>query len=220
MLLAVAALCFAPPMSWPSTNDDQWNNVATLTRRATYIFIDRNHTCFDGMIKQVGDRAVTITRLNAPEITVERTSLLRITSGAWAGGVLFSGRSSWSDVVRIVGRHFHPNVALVMKSRQEYKGKLLSASDATLILKSSGKKVNVGKDDVSTISYVQPKPLSSSAAYADDELAWMKVFDPQLWPRLMRLQSSMSIRLYDASSPQDDSSIICKPEGDVTQAVF
>lgn len=209
-LMIVGALYSAPPKIWSFDNDNQWNNLATLNRRATYTFIDRNHSCFEGMIKQVDDRAVTITRRNSPEIATERRNLLRVTWGAWAGGVIFSGRSSWSDVVRIVGRRFHPDIAVVMKSGQEHKGKLFSASDTTLTLESSRKNLDINKDEVSTVSYIRSKPLSDSAAYADDELAWMKVFDPQLWPRLLHLQSPLSVRLYDASSREDTSSIVCR----------
>src|SRR6266851_369231 len=161
-LLVAATLCSAPPMMWPSSNDDPWNDVAKLTRRASYTFVDRNRSCIDGKIKEVDDRAVTIVRGKAPEVTMERAHLLRITSGGWAGGVIFSGRSSWSDVVRIVGPRFHPDIAVVMKSGQEHKGKLLSASDVALTLERSRKRVNISKDEVSTVSYIRLKPLGDS----------------------------------------------------------
>jgi hypothetical protein len=216
-LLVAATLCIAPPMMWPSTSDDQWNVVAKLTRKTTYTFVDRNHSCVSGKIRQLDDRAVTIIRRSAPEITMERTSLLRITWGGWAGGVIFSGRSSWSDVIRIVGRSFQPQIAVVMKSGTEHRGKLLSASNVALTLENWRKKININKDEVSSVSYIRPAPLSESAAYADDELAWMKVFDPQLWPRLLHLQSPLSVVLYDASVLEDNSSIVCNPGADVTQ---
>jgi hypothetical protein len=221
MTLALAAtLCLLPTKMWPRSSDDQWDAVAGIDRRASLTFVDRNRNCVDGKIKHEDTRAVTVMRRNALESTLERTNVLRISSGGWAGGVVFSGRSSWSDVVRIVGRRFHPDIAVAMKSGEEYKGKLLSASDTVLTVKSSKKKTIINKGDVSTVSYIRPKPRSDSADYANDELAWMKVFDPQLWPRLLHLRSSMSIRLYDTSLTQDDSSIICKPGPDLTQPAF
>ena len=54
--------------------------------------------------------------------------------------------------------------------------------------------------------------MSESAAYADDELAWMKVFDPELWPYLLHLEPPLWILFYDASAPQDDSRIVCKQD--------
>jgi hypothetical protein len=104
-----------------------------------------------------------------------------------------------------------------MKSGKKGRGKLLSASDMALTLESWGKAANIRKDDVSTVSYIRAKPLSDSAAYADDELAWMKVFDPQLWPHLMHLESPLTVPLYDASLPEDDSSIVCRNGTDVTR---
>ena len=216
-LLVAVILCFAPPISWPSSNDDLWNNVAKLPRGSTYVFVDRSHGCVDGKIKQLDDGAVTIIRGNAPEAKTERANLLRITSGYWALGVIFSGRSSWFDVVHLVGGRFHPEIAVLMKSGKKGRGKLLSASDMALTLESWGKAANIRKDDVSTVSYIRAKPLSDSAAYADDELAWMKVFDPQLWPHLMHLESPLTVPLYDASLPEDDSSIVCRNGTDVTR---
>jgi len=81
----------------------------------------------------------------------------------------------------------------------------------------AGKKTNINKSEISIVRYIRPKPLSDFAEYSDDELAWMKVFDPQLWPRMLHLQS-MSIRLHDSSLPQDDSTIVCTPgAGDITR---
>lgn len=219
-LALAGTLCLLPTKIWPSSSHDQWDTVAGIDRRASLTFVDRNPNCMDGKIKQADNRTVTVLRRSAPETTLERTNVLRISSGGWAGGVVFSGRSSWSDVVRIVGRRFHPDIDVAMKSGEEYKGKLLSASDRVLTVESLKKKKIINKSDVSTVSYIRPKPLSESAEYANEELAWMKVFDPQLWPHLLHLQSSMSIRLYDASLAQDESSIVCKPGLDLTHPAF
>ena len=227
-VLVTTTLCSAPPIMWSSSNDDQWNNVKQVTRRTNYIFVTRDHDCLGGKVKHIDESVITIMRRNAPEITIQRTDLLRITSGEWAPGVIFSGRSSWSDVVNIAGKHFYATIAVLTKSGQEHKGKLLSVSDKAMALESSGKNVTIAKNEVSTVSYIRPKPLSESAAYADDELAWMKIFDPQLWPRLLHLQSLLSIRLYDASLPEGNSAIVCnsdpwlqrQPGPDVTRPPF
>lgn len=219
-LALAGTLCLLPAKMWSSSSDGQWEAVAKIDRGASLTFVDRTRNCVDGKIKHADNRTLTVLRRNASETLLERTNVLRISRGGWAGGVVFSGRSSWSDVTRIVGRRFHPDIAVAMKSGEEYKGKLISASETSLTVENSKKKTIIDKRDVSTVSYIRPKPLSDSAEYADDELAWMKIFDPQLWPRLLHLQSSMSIRLYDTSLPQDDSSIICKPGPDVTQPAF
>ena len=53
------------------------------------------------------------------------------------------------------------------------------------------------------------KPLSNSAAYADDELTFLKIFDPELWPKLFGLQGSLDVRLFDASLPEDNTPVVC-----------
>jgi hypothetical protein len=216
VLLPAAVLCFAPLRMWASGNDDQWQALAKIDHNATCTFVDRNHSCVDGKIGRIDDQSVTIKHHADPETTIERTNLLRVTSGGWAGGVIYSGRSSWLDIVRISGRRFHPEITVVMKSGEAHEGKLLSASDSALVVERSRKQLNILKDEVSTVSYVRAKPLSDSAEYADDELAWMKIFDPQLWPHLMHLQGRLSILLYDVSVPEDNSPIVCKPGSDLT----
>jgi hypothetical protein len=79
-----------------------------------------------------------------------------------------------------------------------------------VILESASGTVDINKNEISTVNYIRPSPLSDSAANSDDELAWMKIFDPQLWPKMLHLEPVMSVRLYDASFPEDDSTIVCK----------
>jgi hypothetical protein len=215
-------------MMWSAGSDDQWNTFRQVKHRANYIFVTRDRNCIGGKIKHMDDSAVAITQSTASDIVIQQPDLLRITYGAWGPGVIFSRRSSWSDIVSIVGKHFQPEIVVVTASGQEHKGKLVRASDKSMILKSSGKTVNIVKDEVSRVSYIRPKPLSESAAYADDELAWMKVFDPQLWPHLLHLESPLSVRLYDSSLPEDSSAIVCnadpwvhsQPGPDVTSAPY
>jgi hypothetical protein len=227
-VLLAAVFCSAPPGICSSSDDHQWNNVAQVSHGATYIFVPHDHNCVLGRIKRIDDSGVTVDRRSSPEVTIPRSQLLRITSGGWAPGVVFTARSSWLDVVSVVGERLHPYIAVFTKSGQKHEGKLLRASDRTLTLESSGKTVDIAKGEVSTVSYIRPMPPSDSAAYADDELAWMKVFDPQLWPNMLHLRSALSIRLYDASLSEDDSTIVCnsnpwtqkQPGPDVTTPAY
>lgn len=219
--LALAGILgLLPAKLWCSNTDDQWETVTKLGRGASLTFVDRARNCVGGKIKHADNRTVTVMRRHGSDTTLERTNVLRISAGGWAGGVVFSGRSSWSDVLWIVGRRFHPDIGIALKSGEEYQGTLMSASETGLTVEVSKRRRNIDKRDISIVNYIRPKPLSDSAEYADDELAWMKVFDPQLWPRLLHLRSSISIRLYDASSSQDDSSIVCSPGPDLTHAAF
>src|SRR5438445_13751370 len=163
-VLVTTTLCAAPPIMWSSSNDDQWNNVKQVTRRTNYIFVTRDRDCVGGKIKHMDDSVITIMRPHAPETTIQRTDLLRITYGEWAPGVIFSGRSSWSDVVNIAGKHFYASIGVVTKSGQEHKSTLLSVSDKVMAIESSCKNVTIAKNKVYTVSYIRLKPLSETTA--------------------------------------------------------
>ena len=205
-------LCSIAPQISCSPLDDQWNSLRQITNRTDYIFVNYGRDCIRGKIKQVNQSDIVVAREDGSQTVIRKPDLLRITLGAWQPGLIFTARSSWFDVHQLVGRHFRPEIAVTMKSGQKHKGRLLSASDASVELRTSGATLNIAKVDVSAITYIRSKPLSSSASYADAELAWMKVFDPELWPHLFRLQSPLSIVVYDASAPQDDSRIVCNQD--------
>ena len=140
---------------------------------------------------------------------IPRTDLSRVSIGPWASGVIFTARSSWSDVVNLVGRNIHPEAVIGTNSGEERRGKLIAASATALVLKIAEKSVTIAKADIAQVTYVREKPASDSATYADDELTFLKIFDPQLWPYMLHLQGTLSIRLYDKSFPEDDSPGIC-----------
>src|SRR5260221_13422873 len=157
--------------------------------------------------------AITVAHCYSSEIRVTGPHVLCIPATPWVlssfdPGVVFSARSSWLDILSIVGKYNHPQIMVFTKAGEKYQGKLLSASAKALTLESSGKTVDIGKDEVSTVSKISAMPLSDSATYVDQEFAWMKIFDPQLWPSMLH-ESVLSIRLYDTSLPEDSSPIVC-----------
>lgn len=203
--------------------DTQWSNVKEMSRKTTFIFVLRDRHCAWSRIKRADDSTVTIGETQ--EVVLQRADLLRVTSAAWAPSVIFSGRSSWFDVEALIGSKFHPPISIITKSGQQRSGKLVDCSDDHLAIESGGRETRIGKEDISTVSYVRPKPLSDGAAYANSELAWGKIFDPQLWPIMLHLQPSVSVRLYDASVPEDNSRILCEGPApraglDVTQTAY
>lgn len=165
------------------------------------------------MIASVTDTTLVVNEPHGQPISINRQELLRVNQGDWGAGVLFSSRSSWADVNAVTslnGRTLRPKIFVETKSGRTQEGTLTSLSDAEIAMDSQHNLIHVAKTDISTLSYVTAKPLSSSAAYADDELAWMKIFDPQLWPKMFGFQGSVRVRLYDASLPEDNSSIVCR----------
>ncbi len=192
---------------------ESWNNLKQLTHKATFIFVKTDRNCIGGMIASVTDRALVVKELHGQPITITREELLHVNQGDWGAGVLFSSRSSWADVNAVTsrnGRTLKSKVLIETKSGRTQQGTLTSVSEGDIAMDSQHNVIHVAKADIATVSLVTSKPLSSSASYADDELAWMKIFDPQLWPKMFGFQGSMRVRLFDASLPEDNSPIVCR----------
>src|SRR5205807_1547074 len=88
------------------TKHDSWDNLNRVTHRRTYTFVDRERNCVGGEIVAVTDRDVTLKRLDwqagkrpkSVTLTIERPNVLRIEDGAKVIDVVYSGKSSWSEL--------------------------------------------------------------------------------------------------------------------------
>ena len=69
---------------------------------------------------------------------------------------------------------------------------------------------NFTKGEVSRVDYVVLKPLSETEEFHWDELAMLRIFDPQLYPRLFHLGDTMPVTLYQAAVAEDNSVVACK----------
>jgi hypothetical protein len=192
---------------------ESWNNLKHVTHRATFIFVKANKTCIAGMIDSITDTTLVVKEPHGQPITINREELSRVSDGDWGGGVLFSSRSSWADVNAVTsldGRTLKPTVFVETKSGRTQQGILINVSEDEITMDSQHKIIHFAKADISNISYLTAKPLSNSASYADDELAWMKIFDPELWPKMFGFQGSLTVQLFNANLPEDNSSIVCR----------
>jgi len=204
--MLIGSMACPPMLSADSTN--QWDNLKQVTRRVSFYFVDRNGDCVIGKVKNVDDTAVPVTRANASQTKIDRADLLRVTDGRRSYNVVFSGRSSWSDVLALIPAQnadkWRPKVVVQTNTGVQYKGQLIDASQGTISLKISGKTRDISKQEVSTVSLVRPKPVKFSNT--DRELVFFAFLDPNLWPGIF---GRLAVRLYDANSPEDDSPIIC-----------
>jgi hypothetical protein len=213
LLLSATLFCLTPvsfPQALPTS--ESWNNLKQLTHKRNLIFVRMDRSCIAGAINSVSDTAIVIKDLHGESVPIARGDLLRVSGADWGPSVLFSRRSSWSDLMAVASwlhRPLHPDVVVGNKSGKTQRGKLQTISETELVLESDHKALHITKGDISVVDYVTAKPLSSSAEYADGELAWMKIFDPELWPKLFGFQGVVNVRLFDASLPEDNSSIVC-----------
>ncbi len=198
-----------------ATQQDEisWKNLNQLTHRATFIFVTNTRDCVAGSLKSSNSHSFTVRVRDKSTRTLQRDDLLRVSRGAWAPGVLFSGRSSWLDVVALKSKTLPQlpiRVQVTTKAGQEHEGNLIRVSDEDLTLQTDNHELKLPKANISTVSYLVPKPLSDSAMYADEELVFLKIFDPELWPVMFGTQPKLNVPLFDASVPEDNSQVICR----------
>jgi len=214
VLLWLSLTALSPPAWCANDQKDGWDSLKRVPHGATLIFADRSDNCLAGRIKSYDSDAIVVTRHNESDAKIDRSNVLRITTNAWESGLVYNGRSSWLDVVGLVpirrSKKWRATVLVEMNTGENARGQLIDASQGEITLRTSSKSLVIARRQISTLSYVRPQPLSDLAEYANDELAWMRIFDPQLWPTLFHAQGSLVVRIYDVNLPQDDSPIVCK----------
>jgi preprotein translocase subunit YajC len=183
---------------------DPWENLRCVTRHRAYTFFDRESNCTTGQILTVTDQSVTIKPPQGNNITVERRNVVRVTDWNGRNNVIYSAKSSWSDVEAI---NTKASVNVLTKNGRVCQGKVVSTSDTGITLMHSNCDINLAKEDIAQVYRVRSKPMSEGAERSAQELF---VVDPRLWPYLLNISAKISVRLYDSSVPEDDSPVQCK----------
>jgi hypothetical protein len=210
--IIVLGVSLRPGLAVAQQSDPAWNNLSELSHRASITFITQERKCVIGVLKSVSDTSVIVKVKDGKTTTIQRPDLLRVQLNWYGSPILFSARSSWADVVALAPKQhpqLHPRIIVETKTGQKNEGTLISASDDGLTLQSHDGRADISKSNVVRVTSVVQKPVSDSAAYADDELVFLKVFDPELWPVIFGVQGSLRVTLFDASSPDDNSQITC-----------
>ncbi len=201
-------------------SSDPWALLQKLTRKATYQFMLRDQHCLSGRIVRATPAEVVVT-LSTPGPSGEkfrsipRRDLLRLSS---AGTILYSGRSSWSDLI-----------SLHLRQREHLKvltpsGKILKAeppqrtntadpgiaTDLELRVEGgAGGVQTISKVQVSRVYFVAQKPYTDGQAYALDELGPLLIFDPDAYQYWLHLEKYVDVLLYDASVPEESGVLNC-----------
>jgi hypothetical protein len=171
-----------------------------VTHDATLTFVQRNGTCVRGTILKFDTASVTVVPFKQPPVTLARNSLLQVNQG---NALLFSGRSSWSDVEHT---HLYPREALVltMKSGERIKGNPMKVASDSITLKHRFSTTTFLKSDVSSVDYLRSKPATDGFNLALEEAPWALIFYPEFYYRAGGLEGRIPVRLYDVSQPQDE----------------
>lgn len=185
---------------------DPWENLMRVTKHRAYTFVDRESNCVTGKILNVTGQSVTIMSPEAKSITIERKNALRVTDGRHVFDVVYSAKSSWSDVEALPPKT-KEQVRVLTKDGREYEGNLVSVSETEMTLMQTTGNTKLVKEDIAQVYYVRYKPLSEGVEHSAQEMFFA---DPRFWPYFLNISAKISVRLYDSSVPEDDSPVQCK----------
>ena len=98
-----------------------------------------------------------------------------------------------------------------MKDGERYSGKPISTTDTTIVLNTLTQTKTLTKQDILTVDYVRQKPLTDDEEYLAQEAGFLLLFSPMSYVRAAGVSLKLDVHLYDASKPEDNSEVICKP---------
>jgi hypothetical protein len=206
---SIASLAKSPDQA------DAWSVLNKITHKRSYMIETRDRKCMWGMITEVtADRLTakvyTSNSSRSPDTVIfPHADVLRVTSGRT---VYYSGRSSWSDVssLHVDGRE---RLRIVTTDGKTYEVKApYTISDDSITLRTSGKSTKVSKSDISQVYDIVVKPLTANGEYLAEELGPMIIFDPDLYVYGLHLEQYVSVLLYNASDPEENSPAQCVPK--------
>jgi hypothetical protein len=63
--------------------------------------------------------------------------------------------------------------------------------------------LNLPKGGILTVDYLRQRPISDGAEYLIQEVPVLMLFSPDTWARAAHLEPRLSVRIFDASRPED-----------------
>lgn len=226
LLLCVSiSLLFVVPAPGGGRNDP-WQAIRQLNRGVGYVFVKRDMTCQYGQLKKVTGSSVSI-KTDRADVVIDRSALLRVRWGFGGRSVkddnpnlplfiLFSGRSSWGDLLAFqpFESKEHPgstlHFSLTTKDGKSHRGILREVEPEAIVLADSfGTTSTFGKGQIGQVDFITQKPLSDTEEFHWEELAMLRVFDPQLYPRMFHIGDTLAVTLYQSRRTEDDSKIAC-----------
>jgi len=181
--------------------DDGWLNMKRVTRDRPYAVLLRNSHCIRGGLLRVSEDALVLQIQPGRELVIERSQVLAVADYSHYSpndyALVFSGRSSWSDV-KDVGLRGSEYLSVITKHSQQQRWSNPTVSDDSI----TGEGRAISKTDVRFVYYYRFKPLTLEEEYLDLERA--DLFAPRLWFH-GALLGKIAVLLYDSTVQEDNS---------------
>jgi hypothetical protein len=101
--------------------------------------------------------------------------------------------------------------SVTTKDGKVHLGILSQVTESEITVADSfGKESTFSKKEISIVAHITDKPLSETEEFHWEELTMLRIFDPQLYPRLFHIGDTMPVRLYDSAVLEDNSPVMCK----------
>ncbi len=205
-------LCSLSAPSQRIALSDSWHVLNGVTHDTTYIILEANGTCRAGRIVGVNDRFLRVVSEARAETgpsklrNIEHNDIVRITDFSDdIHHLVYSGRSSWSDVRELRPRSFGEELVAITADGQSLDSKDVDVSENSLLFRGLGA-ASVPKSNLKAVYYVRPKPLTSHQEFVVEENAVL--LEPKLWFGGAFL-GKIRVLIYDNSKPENNSPLKC-----------
>jgi len=215
--LAIVAFGLLTSPCWAADTNAAWNNLKHITHGGSYSFVSRGEKCFQGKITEVKDGSIVVKRTsdNGANKPVEllRADVIRIDDGT--AGLLYSGRNTWNEVVSLASEEMSGfNVGkgsflVVTKSGKKLSSRTMKVTASDLTLGEPGHEEKVSKAQVASVGYVRASSWAEGVEWTHQEFGPLAVFDPRYWPHVLHLSGTLTVPVYDASLPENDTAVAC-----------
>jgi hypothetical protein len=183
--------------------------LGRVTHSATLLFVQRDRSCITGRIMSADANTIAVQPSNGTLIRLEKGHLLQVVQG---NALLFSARSSWSDVAN-ARPILHEALVLTLKDGKRIEGKPVNVAADSITLKHGLAKTVYQKSEVNIVEYLRVRPPSDGLYVFQDEAPYLMFFYPEFYYRAAGLEGTIPVRLYDASQVEDDSQAKCHAPG-------
>ena len=181
------------------------NGLGQVTHSATLTFFLRDGSCVFGTIAKADAKILTVNPASGKPVSIKRDDLLQVSQG---GALLFSARSSWSDVASSPVNS-QEAFLIRLKNGRKIIGKPIKVTPDTIDLEHGFAKTVYPKPNIATVTYLRVKPETDNLDYLSQEAPFLLFFDPEFYSRTMRLEGRIPVLLYDSSLPENDTALQC-----------
>src|ERR1039458_573927 len=195
---------------WAVDSDAAWSNLKHVTHAGFYNFVSRTGQRYAGKITKVTDSSVVITEGSGKGAPAEllRPDVIEVSDGA--AGLLYSGRNTWAEVASLASTTMSGfdvgkgSFRVVTKSGKQLLARTMKVTASDVTLTQRGREETIPKAGAARVEYIRAAPWAEGVEWSYQEFGPLAIFDPGYWPHILHLSGKITVPIYDASLPEND----------------